>query len=118
MHTNEENRPALGRKAVKGQQIAWNKAPHSTCELFENKEGDYYPVCQQIDTPGLIRGEYIPIGSRLQYPTKWGRKKAAKHLLEFKIADAKKTLENTQRELDKLQRCLSEVEDWVDDSKE
>lgn len=112
MHTNEEqNKPAPG-------QVAWNKAPHSTCELFENKSGDYYPVCQPIDTPALIRGEYLPIGSRLQYPTKWGRKRAAVHLLEFKIGDAKRELENTQRELAKLERCLSDVEGWPDDSKD
>ena len=101
-----------------GEQIAYNKCPHSIVELYENEQGEYYPVCQPIETPGLIRGEYIPIGSRLQYPTKWGRKKASLHILEFKIADAKRELENTQRELDKLQACLSNVQSWEDDNKE
>ena len=112
MHTNEEqNKPAPG-------QIAWNKAAHSTCELFQNESGEYYPVCQRIETPSLIRSEYIPIGSRLQYPNKWGRKRAATHLLEFKIADAKKQIADAQTELEKLERCLSAVQGWDDDTKE
>ncbi len=112
MHTNEEqNKPAPG-------QIAWNKAAHSICELFQNESGEYYPVCQRIETPSLIRSEYIPIGSRLQYPNKWGRKRAATHLLEFKIADAKKQIADAQTELEKLERCLSAVQGWDDDSKE
>lgn len=112
MHTNEEqNKPAPG-------QIAWNKAAHSTCELFQNESGEYYPVCQRIETPSLIRSEYIPIGSRLQYPNKWGRKRAATHLLEFKMADAKKQIADAQTELEKLERCLSAVQGWDDDSKE
>ncbi len=111
MHTNEEqNKPAEG-------QVAYNKAPHSTCELFTNDSGGYYPVCQRIETPGLIRSEYIPIGSRLQYPTKWGRKRAALHLLEFKIKDCQKQLQDAQSELAKLERCLSDVQGWDDDSK-
>jgi hypothetical protein len=101
-----------------GEQIAYNKCPHSIVELHENQQGEYYPVCQPIETPGLIRGEYIPIGSRLQYPTKWGRKKASTHILEFKIEDCKRTLENTQKELDKLQACLSSVQTWEEDNKE
>ena len=112
MHTEEnQNKPAPG-------QIAWNKAAHSTCELFENESGEYYPVCQRIETPSLIRSEYIPIGSRLQYPNKWGRKRAATHLLEFKIADAKKQIADAQTELEKLERCLSAVQRWDDDSKD
>ena len=112
MHTNEEqNKPAPG-------QIAWNKAAHSTCELFQNESGEYYPVCQRIETPSLIRSEYIPIGSRLQYPNKWGRKRAVTHLLDFKIADAKKQIADAQTELEKLERCLSAVQGWDDDSKE
>ncbi len=108
MHTENEQQ---------SKQVAYNKCPHSTCELHENKEGEYYPVCQPIETPGIIRSEYIPIGRRLQYPTKWGRKRASLHLLEFKIEDAKRELENVQTELAKLERCLSDVQNWDDDSK-
>jgi len=41
-----------------GEQVADNRAPHSTCKLFENKDGEYYPVCQPMETLRLIRGEY------------------------------------------------------------
>ena len=97
-----------------GEQVAWNKCPHSIVELFENPAGEYYPVVQRMDTPALIRGEYIPIGSRLQYPTKWGRKKGATILLEHKIEDIKRTILYAESELAKLERCLSNVKEWPD----
>ena len=101
-----------------GEQVAYNKCPHSIVELHENQSGEYYPVCQPIETPGLIRGQYIPIGSRLQYPTKWGRKKASIHLLEHKIQDTIRTIQSAERELEKLKGCLSNVEGWENDNKE
>ena len=100
-----------------GEQVADNRAPHSTCKLFENRDGEYYPVCQPMETLRLIRGEYHPIGSTLQYPTKWGRKKASLHLVGTKLADARLELENLQTELAKLERCYSNVLLWEDDSK-
>ena len=104
MHTEKEQ----------GKQVAYNRCPHSTCELHENGEGEYYPVCQPIETPGIIRSEYLPIGRRLQYPTKWGRKRASLHLLEFKIKDVQKQIADAQLELGKLERCLSDVQQWSD----
>lgn len=104
MHTEKEQ----------GKQVAYNRCPHSTCELHENGEGEYYPVCQPIETPGIIRSEYLPIGRRLQYPTKWGRKKASLHLLEFKIKDVQKQIADAQVELAKLEKCLSDVQQWSD----
>jgi hypothetical protein len=101
-----------------GEQVAWNKCPHSIVELFENPAGEYYPVVQRMDTPALIRGEYIPIGSRLQYPTKWGRKKGATILLEHKIQDKQKQLKEAESELAKLSACLENVHLWENDSKE
>ena len=100
------------------EQVAYNKCPHSIVELFENPAGEYYPVVQRIDTPSLIRGEYIPIGSRLQYPTKWGRKRASITLLEHKIADKERQLIEAQTELAKLSECLAKVQEWENDSKE
>ena len=111
MHTNEEpNKPAPG-------QIAYNRAEHCTMQLFENEAGEYYPVmdCQGKHT--LIRGEYHPIGNRFQYPKKWGRKVAATILLEHKIKVQRDTIEAAQKELAKLERCLSDVQGWDDDSK-
>ena len=120
MHTNENQnkKDTTVRMGKPGEQVAVNRTMHNNMVLHENESGEYYPVCQRIETPSLIRSEYIPIGSRLQYPNKWGRKRAATHLLEFKIADAKKQIADAQTELEKLERCLSAVQGWDDDSKE
>ena len=95
-----------------GEQVADNRAPHSTCKLFENKDGEYYPVCQPMETLRLIRGEYHPIGSRFQYPRNWGKRKGATILLEQRIQDVRKQIEDAQLDLDKLQACLEKVQLW------
>ena len=94
------------------EQVAYNKCPHSLCQLFENESGEYYPVCQPQDGDKLIRGEYHPIGNQLQYPTKWGRKKASLVLLEHKIEQARINLEQATLELAKLERVRGDVEGW------
>ena len=101
-----------------GEQVAYNKCEHCNVELHTNDAGEYYPVVNRLDKFTIIRGEYIPIGSRLQYPTKWGRKKASITLLEHKIADKEKQLHEAQTELAKLSECLTKVQDWENDSKE
>ncbi|NBV14915.1 MAG: hypothetical protein EBS07_12755 [Sphingobacteriia bacterium] len=86
-------------------------------QLFENLQGEYYPVTDCQGKLNLIRSEYHPIGNRLQYPKKWGRKRAATLLLEHKIKVERDTIESAQAELAKLERCLSDVQGWDDDSK-
>jgi hypothetical protein len=60
----------------------------------------------------LIRGEYHPIGSRFQYPRNWGKRKGATILLEQRIGDVRKQIEDAQLDLDKLQACLEKVQLW------
>ena len=100
-----------------GEQIANNRCEHCNVVLHENEAGEYYPVVNRMEKHTLIRGEYHPIGSTLQYPTKWGRKQASLHLVGTKLRDAKLELENLQTELAKLERCYSDVLLWEDDSK-
>ena len=95
-----------------GEQVAWNKCEHCNVVLHENEAGEYYPVVNRIEKFTLIRGEYIPIGSRLQYPRNWGKQKGATILLEHKITDIKRTILNAETELAKLERCLSSVKEW------
>jgi hypothetical protein len=95
-----------------GEQIAYNKCEHCNVELFTNDAGEYYPVVNRLDKHTLMRGEYIPIGNRFQYPRNWGKKKGATILLETRIADKIKVLEDTQKELSKLQACLEKVQEW------
>ena len=56
--------------------------------LHQDK-GKWY-ILSEPKSPGLVKKEYLPIGNRLVYPKKWGRKKAAEVLLHALIADSKK----------------------------
>lgn len=103
-----------GKKVGPGEQVATNRAMHCNMQLFENEQGEYYPVVERIPQPILIRGEYHPIGNKFQYPKQWGRKYAAKVLLENKIAVQQDILSNAERELSKLQRCLESIQQWSD----
>jgi hypothetical protein len=69
-----------------------------------------------MDKQTLIRGEYIPIGNTFQYPKNWGRKKGAMILLEHRIADKQKQLDEAAFELAKLSACLDKVKDWDETS--
>jgi hypothetical protein len=97
-----------------GEQIANNRTMHGNIQLYENESGEYYPVVQWDEVPKLVRGEYHPIGNKIQFPKKWGRKEGATILLEHKIADCQRTIHNAEIELAKLQRCLSDVQKWPD----
>jgi hypothetical protein len=100
-----------------GEQIAYNKCEHCNIELHTNDVGEYYPVINRMDKFTLIRGEYIPIGNRFQYPRNWGKRKGATILLEHRIADKERVLADTQRELEKLTACLEKVSEWKEDEK-
>ena len=112
MHTNEENKPALGRKAKPGEQIAYNRTMHGNIQLYENEQGEYYPVVEWDEQPKLVRGEYHPIGNRIQFPKLWGRRYASILLLEHKIEQNKKIIADAESELAKLELCLSNVKEW------
>jgi hypothetical protein len=88
------------------QQVAVNRTPHSTAEIVESPSGELNVVIKPLEGVRLIRGEYLPVGNRLQFPNKWGKKEAALYLLESKIADTKKGIEEAEIELEKLERCL------------
>lgn len=112
MHTEENQNKALGRKAKPGEQIANNKAMHCNMQLFEDAQGEYYPVVDRMEQPTLVRGEYHPIGNRFHYPKRWGRKYAATILLEHKIKVQQDIIHTATTELAKLERCMSKVKDW------
>ena len=119
MHTNEEqNKPRRkggpGKRVAPGEQVATNKAMHCNMQLFENPEGEYYPVVDRLDVPTLVRGEYLPLGNRFHYPKQWGRKYAATTLLNHIVADRRRQIELAEKELVKLERCLSKVAEWSD----
>ena len=98
-----------------GEQVANNKGEHCNVELHINESGEYYPVTQCMDKYTLIRTEYIPFGNTLQYPKKWGRKKGALELLNFRIADKQRVLADAQLELELLTACRDKVNEWIED---
>ena len=98
-----------------GEQVANNKGEHCNVELFLNEQGEYYPVTQCMDKYTLIRSEYKPFGNTLQYPKKWGRKKGALELLNFRIADKQRVLADAQLELELLTACRDKVNEWAED---
>ena len=114
VHTNEKQSKHWGKKVQPGEQVANNKAMHCNMQLFENEQGEYYPVVDRMEQPTLVRGEYHPIGNRFHYPKQWGRKYAATILLEHKIKVQQDILHTAGIELAKLEKCLSSVKDWSD----
>lgn len=93
-----------------GEQVAINKDYHLSAEVWENDQGEYYVVVTQDLYKRLYRGTYLPMGHRLQFPMKWGKKKGANQLLDFLIESDEKLLEKTQQRLDKLKRCKNVVD--------
>ena len=98
-----------------GEQVANNKGEHCNVELFINEQGEYYPVTQCMDKYTLIRSEYKPFGNTLQYPKKWGKKRGALELLNFRIADKQRVLADAQLELELLTACRDKVNEWIED---
>ena len=108
MHTNEaENKQPV--RFPKGKQIAPNVAEHYNAELFTNEAGEMYPVVVLNPSSRLIRGEYHPIGYRLNFPKYWGKKVGVEYLLKHCIAEKERTLAMAQAELDKMRACLAKV---------
>jgi hypothetical protein len=110
----EKRKTGAGPRVSPGQQVATNTAMHCNMRLFENAEGEYDAVVDRIEKPTLVRGEYIPIGSNFHYPKQWGRKYAAKTLLEYIMADRRRQIELAEKELAKLERCMERIQGWSD----
>ena len=86
---------------------------HSIAELHTNPEGEYYVVVVEHNPqPTPIRQTYQPFGYRMQFPKKWGRKKGALSLLDFKIEDQEKIIRNAEIELEKLRECKEKTLEW------
>ena len=98
-----------------GEQVANNKGEHCNVELHINESGEYYPVTQCMDKYTLIRSDYKPFGNLLQYPKKWGRKRGALELLNFRIADKERVLADATKELELLTACRDRVNEWAED---
>jgi hypothetical protein len=96
---------------MKGEQVAVNRTAHSVVELHEDENNEYYAVIIPQEGLKLIRGEYLPMGNRLQFPNKWGKQEAALSLIQHKIVEQEAIAARTAEELSKLQKCLIRTKD-------
>ena len=88
------------------QQVAVNRTLHSLASIVESSAGELSVIVQPQSGLKLIRGEYIPMGNRLQFPNKWGKQEAAIYLLEWKINQQEAIIQQASNELAKLKDCL------------
>ena len=93
-----------------GEQVANNREMQEVMYLHQ-KDGKWY-ILSEPKSLGLVRKEYLPIGNKLVYPKKWGRKKAANVLLTYLINDNEKMLQQTKERLECLYNLNDEVKDW------
>jgi hypothetical protein len=93
-----------------GEQVANNREMQEVMYLHQS-EGKWY-ILSEPKSPGLVKKEYIPIGNRLVYPKKWGRKKAAEVLLGYLIDDNEKICKSAKDRLEVLYKLKEESEAW------
>jgi hypothetical protein len=93
-----------------GSQVANNREMQEVMFLHE-EDGKWY-ILSEPKSPGLIKKEYIPIGNRLVYPKKWGRKKAAEVLLNHLVSENEKICDAAQERLTYLTSLKDEVDTW------
>jgi hypothetical protein len=93
-----------------GEQVANNREMQMV--MYLHYENDKWYILSEPKSTGLVKKEYIPIGNRLVYPKKWGRKKAAEVLLQHLINDNERTKAQAEERLEYLYKLNNEVEDW------
>lgn len=93
-----------------GEQVANNREMQEVMYLHHN-EGKWY-ILSEPKSPGLVKKEYIPMGNRLVYPKKWGRKKAAEVLLSHLIDDNEKICQTAKERLEVLYKLKEETGAW------
>ena len=93
-----------------GEQVANNREMQEVMYL-RNEEGKWY-ILSEPKSPGLVKKEYIPIGNRLVYPKKWGRKKAAEVLIQHLIDDNEAVKSMAEKRLQYLYSLKEDVNGW------
>ena len=93
-----------------GEQVANNRETQEVMYLRE-KDGEWY-ILSEPKSPGLVKKEYVPMGNRLVYPKKWGRKKAAEVFIQHLINDSEEVKRNAEEKLNILVKLKEEIKDW------
>ena len=102
--------PSSRSNEMMGIQVANNKEMQMVMYLHLDK-GKWY-ILSEPKSNGLVKKVYLPIGNRLVYPKKWGRKKAADILLNHLIKDNTLMKELAEERLEYLNNLTNEVKDW------
>ena len=100
----------LPLKYSMGTQVANNREAQEVMYLHQDK-GKWY-ILSEPKSPGLVKKEYVPIGNRLVYPKKWGRKKAAEVLLRHMISDNEAVKKMAEERLKYLYTLMEDVNLW------
>jgi hypothetical protein len=93
-----------------GEQVANNREMQEVMYLHQ-KDGKWY-ILSEPKSPGLVKKEYVPMGNKLVYPKKWGRKRAAEVLIQHLIDDNIKTRDTAERRLEILNGLREDVNSW------
>ena len=93
-----------------GTQVANNREAQEVMYLHQDK-GKWY-ILSEPKSPGLVKKEYVPIGNRLVYPKKWGRKRAAEVLLQHLIDDNEAVKSMAEERLKYLYTLMEDVNQW------
>lgn len=93
-----------------GKQVANNREQQEV--MYLHQEGDKWYILSEPKSYGLIKSEYVPIGNKLVYPKKWGRKKAAEVLLRHLIDDNLRTKDTAETRLKLLSELWEDVKVW------
>ena len=115
------------------QQVQWirfQKSPSFTLGEEKDRDDAYRRLQKFVDKLGIDLSQYSKALGKSFNDLKEFYHKRQMQLqqeqslkndrieLEFKIKDCQKQLQDAQSELDKLQRCLSDVKGWDEDSKD
>ena len=92
-----------------GEQVANNKEQQMVAYLKE-VDGVWY-ILTEPKSNGLIKPEYLPVGNRLVFPKKWGRKKGALHLLQHMETQQRTILQQAEWWLDKINSLKIQIEE-------
>ena len=93
-----------------GEQVANNRETQEVMYLHQ-KDGKWY-ILSEPKSPGLVKKEYVPMGNRLVYPKKWGRKKAAEVLIQHLIDDNEAVKSMAEKRLQYLYSLKEDVNGW------
>lgn len=92
------------------KQVANNREMQEVMYLHQDK-GEWY-ILSEPKSPGLIKKDYTPIGNRLVYPKKWGRKRAAEVLVNHLISENERLCNSAKERLEYLNKLKEDVNTW------